>query len=95
VERGSVNGEETFSAKHPGEAGSLARFTLRLLWDVRANGGRLILDKNRGTGTLLEALNLLRSHLPPGFVPNALPLSTLAVRGPAAAAANFSLSAQR
>lgn len=64
--------------KRPGEPGSLARFTLRLLWDVEANGGQLTLDKTRGKGTLLEGLNLLRSHLPPKFVPNALPLSTLA-----------------
>lgn len=61
----------------PGEPGSLARFTLRLLWDVEANGGVLTLDKIRKKGTMLEALNLLRSHLPPGFVPNAPPLTTL------------------
>jgi hypothetical protein len=53
-------------------------FTLELLWDVRAAGGRLTLDKNMATGTLLEALRLLRPYLPPGFVPIALPLSTLA-----------------
>jgi hypothetical protein len=64
--------------KRPGEPGSLARFTLRLLWDVKACGGELTLDKNNGTGTLLKALDLLRSQLPPKFVPNALPLSTLA-----------------
>jgi hypothetical protein len=45
---------------------------------VEAAGGRLTLDKNRGTGTLVTALSLLREYLPPGFVPKALPLSTLA-----------------
>lgn len=57
---------------------SLQLFTLDLLWDVRAAGGRLTLDKNMARGTLLEALNLLRPYLPPRFVPIELPLSTLA-----------------
>ena len=64
--------------KRPGEAGSLARFTLRLLWDVRYHGGELTVDKNNGSGTLIQGLDLLRSVLPPKFVPKALPLSTLA-----------------
>jgi hypothetical protein len=58
--------------------GSLKLFTLRLLWDVRAAGGRLTLDKNSGNGTLPETLKLLSPHLPPGFIPNVLPFSTLA-----------------
>jgi hypothetical protein len=58
--------------------GSLPHFTLRLLWDVRAARGRLSLDKNSGTGTLVETLKLLSPHLPPGFIPKILPLSTLA-----------------
>jgi hypothetical protein len=58
-------------------APSLARFVLALLWDVRAAGGRLSLDKNAGTGGLIEALELLRPYLPPGFVPICAPLSTL------------------
>ena len=58
--------------------GSLPVFTLRLLWDVRAAGGRLTLDKNSGKGTLPETLELLSPHLPPGFIPRVLPLSTLA-----------------
>jgi hypothetical protein len=57
--------------------GSLSGFTLRLLWDVRTAGGHLTLDKNSAKGTLPEALNLLRPHLPPGFVPQRLPVSTL------------------
>jgi hypothetical protein len=62
----------------PIRQGSLKQFTLRLLWDVRAAGGRLTLNKNSGTGTLPKTLSLLAPHLPPGFVPNVLPLSTLA-----------------
>jgi hypothetical protein len=53
-------------------------FTLRLLLDGRAAGGRLTLDKNSGKGTLPEALRLLSPYLPSGFIPKALPLSTLA-----------------
>jgi hypothetical protein len=57
--------------------GSFNQFVLRLLWDVRAAGGRLTLDKNLGTGTLIDALNLLRSYLPPHLVPRKLPSGTL------------------
>jgi hypothetical protein len=57
---------------------SLAEFTLYLLLDVRAAGGRLTLDKNAGTGTLVKALELLRPYVPPRSIPNRLPLSTLA-----------------
>ena len=35
-------------------------------------GGRLTLDKNFGTGTLLEALDRLRLHLPRGVIPSDL-----------------------
>src|SRR6476620_1932311 len=62
----------------PGAPGSLARFILRLLWDVGTCGGVLTLDKTTNKGTLVKALELLRPHLPPGFVPNELPISTLA-----------------
>jgi hypothetical protein len=57
---------------------SLPEFTLNLLLDVRAAGGRLTLDKNSGTGTLVKALELLRRHARPGLIPNELPMSTLA-----------------
>jgi hypothetical protein len=57
--------------------GSLKQFTLRFLWDIKSVGGRLTLDKNRGTGTLLDVLRLLSPHLPPGFIPDDPPLSTL------------------
>ncbi len=59
-------------------AGSFPVFVLLLLWEVRAAGGRLTLDKNLGTGTLVEALETLRPYLPPQFVPLKLPYSTLA-----------------
>jgi hypothetical protein len=59
-------------------SGSLTEFTLRLLLAVWAAGGRLTLDKNIGTGTLVEALTLLRPYMRPGVIPNKLPLSTLA-----------------
>jgi hypothetical protein len=57
--------------------GSFTQFTLRLLWDVREAGGRLTFEKNMGRGTLTKALEILRPHLPPKFIPNSLPLSTL------------------
>jgi hypothetical protein len=56
---------------------NLTEFTLRLLLEVRAAGGRLTLDKNTGTGTLVDALTLLRPHRP-GLIPKKLPMSTLA-----------------
>jgi len=52
--------------------------TLFLLWDVRAAGGRLTLDKNSGRGTLPQALQVLSPYLPPGFIPKSLTASTLA-----------------
>ena len=58
--------------------GSFNQFVLRLLWDVRLAGGRLTLDKNDRTGTLMEALDLLRPYLPPALVPKSLPAGTLA-----------------
>jgi hypothetical protein len=39
--------------------------------------GEFTMDKNRQTGTLLPALDLLRTHLPKGLVPNALPVGTI------------------
>jgi hypothetical protein len=44
---------------------------------VRAAGGRLKFNKNSRTGTLVEALALLRPYARPGVIPNELP-STLA-----------------
>jgi hypothetical protein len=56
---------------------SLAKFTLRLLLDVRVAGGRLSLDKNLREGTMVDALKLLRPYLPRGFIPRPLPMATL------------------
>jgi hypothetical protein len=59
--------------------GSFTQFVIRLWWDITAAGGRLTLDKNNRPhpGTLADALELMRPYLPPGFIPNVLPLSTL------------------
>jgi hypothetical protein len=57
--------------------GNLAPYTLRLMWDVAAAGGRLTLDKNTREGTLIEALEQLRPYLPPDLIPTTLPVPTL------------------
>ena len=44
---------------------------------AKSAGGRLTLQKNRETGTLIEAIHALAPHLPDGFVPKPLPVSTL------------------
>ena len=62
----------------PAGLSPFVEFILYLLWEARAAGGRFTFDKNRGTGTLPRALDLLRPHLPAGFIKNALPRSTLA-----------------
>jgi hypothetical protein len=64
--------------KRPGQPGSFKRFVLRLLWDVEAYGGKLRLNKTKGTGTLIEALSLLQPHLPPKFIPKVPSAPTLA-----------------
>jgi hypothetical protein len=61
----------------PEGPGSFKLFVLRFLWDVGAVGGGLTIDKNHQKGTLVDALRLLSPHLPSGFIPNALPFSTL------------------
>ena len=62
----------------PFGANSFSAFVLCLLWDVKAAGGRLTLDKNSESGSFISALELLRPHLPAGFIPRVLPFSTLA-----------------
>jgi hypothetical protein len=47
-----------------------------LLWTAEA-GGEFTLDKNYNKGTLIDALNILRRHLPNGVVLIALPLTTI------------------
>lgn len=76
--RGRPRGD-MFSFEAPDDSlADLAEFTLILLLEVRAAGGRLRLNKNTGNGTLVEVLELLRPHVRPGLIPNNLPLSTLA-----------------
>ena len=56
---------------------SFQKLVRDLLLAAFAAGGKLTLDKNSGKGTLIEALNILRDHLPPRLVPNALPFGTI------------------
>jgi hypothetical protein len=44
---------------------------------AEAAGGRFTFEKNTGRGTLIEAIRILGPCLPDGFVPKALPFSTL------------------
>jgi hypothetical protein len=48
-----------------------------LLGAAEDNGGELTFNKNSETGTLAEALDLLRGHVPPGLVPEPLPVATI------------------
>jgi hypothetical protein len=48
-----------------------------LLSAADSTGGKFTLDKNYQKGTLLDALNILRDHLPKGLVPKALPIGTI------------------
>ena len=52
-------------------------FLSHLLVDVDESGGQLTFTKHGGTGTLIEALDILRPHLPDGVVPKGLPLGTI------------------
>jgi hypothetical protein len=52
-------------------------FVGKLLTHVHAAGGKLTLDTGSGSGSLPKAIDLLAPHLPPYFVPKALPVSTL------------------
>ena len=55
----------------------LRELVFSLLNAARQNYGEFTLDKNSQSGALLEALDILRPHLPKGLVPNALPLGTI------------------
>jgi hypothetical protein len=55
----------------------LRELVFSLLRAARDNSGELTLDKNLSTGSLLEALDILRPHLPKGLVPKALAASTI------------------
>lgn len=52
-------------------------FVWSLLSGAADAGGEFTLDKNAEKGTLIDALNILRPHLPRGVIPNALPLGTI------------------
>jgi len=52
-------------------------FVSDLVMHTRAAGGKLTLEKNIGTGTLIQALDMLAPHLPRWFVPRCPPHSTL------------------
>jgi hypothetical protein len=51
-------------------------FVQELLCAAELNGGRFTLSKSYGSGTLIEAIEMLRPHLPDGFVKRLVP-STL------------------
>ncbi len=51
-------------------------FVCNLLISTTAAGGNLTNDKNGLSGTLIEAIEILRPHLPGGFDPKSLSFST-------------------
>jgi hypothetical protein len=52
-------------------------FVSCLLFEIHISEGKLTFDKNSEKGTLIDALNILRPHLPRGVIPNVLPLGTI------------------
>jgi hypothetical protein len=65
--------------RRPGTIKDMAfrEFVRLLLVAAAESGGRLALDKNRGTGSLIEAIEMLAPYLPNGVVPKPLSPSTL------------------
>jgi hypothetical protein len=55
----------------------LRELVFGLLYAAAETGGRLTFDKNSGSGTLSQALDLLRDYLPKGLVPEPLRYSTI------------------
>jgi len=55
----------------------LREFVFGLLAAVVDADGELTFNKNSETGTLAEALDLLRDHVPPGLVPEPLPAAVI------------------
>jgi hypothetical protein len=53
------------------------RFAYDLQLDAKVAGGRFTVDKHRAKGSFIKGMNLLASHLPPGFVPRRPPATTL------------------
>jgi hypothetical protein len=56
---------------------SLREIVFGLLSAADEARGEFTLNPKRESGTLLDALNVLRPHLPKGLVPNALPIGTI------------------
>ncbi len=56
---------------------SFESFIRRILLFTAEYGGELTFDKNYKKGTLIDVLELLRSHLPKGVVPNVLQYGTI------------------
>jgi len=52
-------------------------FVYRLRMVARQNGGKLGLDPNNKRGTLVEAVQILKPHLPDGVVPDEFPFFAL------------------
>ena len=52
-------------------------FIRHILLFTTEYGGKLTFDKNSQKGTLIDALELFRRHLPKGVVPNVLPYGTI------------------
>jgi hypothetical protein len=52
-------------------------FVREILQAAEFAGGRLTLQRNAGRGSLIGALKMLDPYLPGGFMPPALPLSTI------------------
>jgi hypothetical protein len=52
-------------------------FAQALFLAAEATGGQFTLEKNIGKGGVIDAIDILRPHLPDGFLPKQLPLSTL------------------
>jgi len=55
----------------------LRELVFGLLAAAERTGGELTFNKNSETGTLAEALDLLRKHLPNGLVPDPFPASVI------------------
>jgi hypothetical protein len=65
-------GRKSSAVKNP----NFQNFVFQLLIYASTCGGNLSLEKNIGKGTLLTALELLAPHLPDGFEPSTLSMST-------------------
>jgi hypothetical protein len=48
-----------------------------LMWAADNRGGKLTLYRHNDSGTLLDALEIIRPFAPPGFIPKVLPLASI------------------